>query len=30
MLTIEGSAEELDFDESGNLHHLMDAAVVGH
>ena len=30
MLTIEGAAEELDFDESGNLHNLMEAAVVGH
>jgi hypothetical protein len=30
MLTIEGAAEELDFDESGNLHNLMDVAMVGH
>jgi hypothetical protein len=30
MLTIEGAAEELDFDESGNLHNLMEAAMVGH
>jgi len=30
MLTIEGAAEELDFDESGNLHSLMNVAVVGH
>jgi hypothetical protein len=29
-LTIEGAAEELDFDESGNLHNLMEAAMVGH
>ncbi len=30
MLTIEGPPEELDFDESGNLHNLMDVAMVGH
>jgi hypothetical protein len=30
MLTVEGVAEELDFDESGNLHNLMEAAMVGH
>jgi hypothetical protein len=30
MLTIEGVGEELDFDESGNLHNLMEAAMVGH
>lgn len=30
MLTIEGAPEELDFDESGNLHNLMEAAMVGH
>jgi hypothetical protein len=30
MLEIEGEAEELDFDESGNLHNLMDVAMVGH
>ena len=30
MLTIEGAPETLDFDESGNLHNLMEAAMVGH
>jgi hypothetical protein len=30
MLEIEGEAEPLDFDESGNLHNLMEAAMVGH
>jgi hypothetical protein len=30
MLEIEGQPEEFDFDASGNLHNLMDAAVVGH
>ena len=29
-LEIEAEAEPLDFDQSGNLHNLMDAAVVGH
>ncbi len=30
LLEIEGAPEPLDFDESGNLHNLMDAAMVGH
>jgi hypothetical protein len=30
LLEIEGEAEPLDFDESGNLHNLMDVAMVGH
>jgi hypothetical protein len=30
MLEIEGEAEALDFDESGNLHSLMDVAMAGH
>ena len=30
MLEIEGTPEALDFDESGNLHNLMEAAMVGH
>jgi hypothetical protein len=30
MLEVEGEAEELDFDASGNLHNLMEAAMVGH
>jgi hypothetical protein len=30
MLEVEGEAEELDFDDSGNLHNLMDVAMVGH
>ena len=29
-LEIEGDPEPLDFDESGNLHNLMEAAMVGH
>jgi hypothetical protein len=29
-LEIEGGAEAFDFDESGNLHNLMEAAAVGH
>jgi hypothetical protein len=29
-LEVEGDPEPLDFDESGNLHNLMDAAMVGH
>jgi hypothetical protein len=30
MLEVEGDPEPLDFDESGNLHNLMEAAMVGH
>lgn len=30
LLEVEGVAEPLDFDESGNLHNLMEAAMVGH
>ncbi len=30
MLEVEGDAEPLDFDESGNLHNLMEAVMVGH
>ena len=30
LLEVEGEAEPLDFDESGNLHNLMEAAMVGH
>ena len=30
LLEIEGEPEPLDFDESGNLHNLMDVAMVGH
>jgi hypothetical protein len=29
-LEVEGAPEALDFDESGNLHNLMEAAMVGH
>ncbi len=29
-LEIEGGAEHFDFDESGNLHNLMDSPLVGH
>jgi hypothetical protein len=29
-LEVEGDPEPLDFDESGNLHNLMEAALVGH
>ncbi|HTB13897.1 MAG TPA: hypothetical protein VK752_20120 [Bryobacteraceae bacterium] len=29
-LEVEGDPEPLDFDESGNLHNLMEAAMVGH
>jgi hypothetical protein len=30
LLEVEGAPEPLDFDESGNLHNLMEAAMVGH
>jgi hypothetical protein len=30
LLEVEGEAEPLDFDEFGNLHNLMDVAMVGH
>jgi hypothetical protein len=30
LLEVEGDPEPLDFDESGNLHNLMEAAMVGH
>ncbi len=30
MLEIQGEPEEFDFDESGDLHNLMDLAMVGH
>jgi hypothetical protein len=30
MLEVEGDPEPLDFDESGNLHNLVEAAMVGH
>jgi hypothetical protein len=29
-LEVEGDPEPLDFDEAGNLHNLMEAAMVGH
>ncbi len=30
LLEIQGEAEEFDFDESGDLHNLMDLAMAGH
>ena len=30
LLEIEGQPEDFDFDASGNLHNLMDAALAGH